>query len=49
VYYREEDPERIRLHRRADPVRALRLTGLILLGTGALCGILSTVLAILGS
>ena len=49
VYYREEDPERIRLHRRADPVRALRLTGLTLVGTGAVCGILSTVLAILGS
>jgi hypothetical protein len=49
VYYREEDPERIRLHRRADPVRALRLTGLILLGTGVACAIVSTALAVLGS
>ncbi|QHC58875.1 hypothetical protein [Rathayibacter sp. VKM Ac-2760] len=47
VYYREEDPERIRLHRHSDPVRALRLTGLILLGTGVVFGIASTALALL--
>ncbi|PPG48998.1 hypothetical protein C5C24_14185 [Rathayibacter sp. AY2B3] len=47
VYYREEDPHRIRLHRWSDAVRALRLTGLILLGAGAVLGILSTALAIL--
>ncbi|QHC69232.1 hypothetical protein [Rathayibacter sp. VKM Ac-2801] len=47
VYYREEDPERIRLHRWSDAVRALRLTGLILLGAGVVLGILSTALAIL--
>ncbi|WP_181110271.1 MULTISPECIES: hypothetical protein [unclassified Rathayibacter] len=47
VYYREEDPERIRLHRWSDAVRALRLTGLVLLGAGVVLGILSTALAIL--
>jgi len=46
VYYREEDPERIRVHRWGDAVRALRLTGLILLGTGVVFGILSTALAL---
>ncbi|MCM6761558.1 hypothetical protein NB037_03920 [Rathayibacter sp. ZW T2_19] len=47
VYYREEDPERIRLHRWSDAVRALRFTGLILVAAGVVLGIVSTALAIL--
>ena len=47
VYYREEDPERIRLHRCSDAVRALRFTGLILVAAGVVLGIASTALAIL--
>jgi hypothetical protein len=49
VHYREEDPERIRLHRWSDAVRALRLTGLILFGTGVVLGIVSTLLALFSS
>ncbi|PTL72320.1 hypothetical protein C1I63_05300 [Rathayibacter caricis DSM 15933] len=49
VHYREEDPERIRLHRWSDAVRALRLTGLILFGAGVVLGILSTLLSLVAS
>ncbi|SMH41973.1 hypothetical protein SAMN06295885_1852 [Rathayibacter oskolensis] len=48
VYYREDEPSRIRLHRRSEPFRVLRLTGLLLTGIGVVCGIVSAVLQITG-
>ncbi|MWV48453.1 hypothetical protein GRS96_04080 [Rathayibacter sp. VKM Ac-2803] len=48
VYYREDEPARIRLHRRSEAFRVLKLVGLLLTGIGVACGIVSTVLQILG-
>lgn len=47
VYYREEDPHRIRLHRRSEPFRVLRLSGLLLTGIGAVFAIASFLLSLL--
>ncbi|MET0590242.1 MAG: hypothetical protein ABWZ77_03615 [Naasia sp.] len=49
VFYSEDDPAEIRVHRRGDPVRALRLTGLLVLGFGIICAVVSTALTIFGS
>lgn len=47
VYYREADPGRIRAHRRNELVTTLRLVGLLLVGIGACCAIVSTAMSLL--
>jgi hypothetical protein len=47
IYYREADPERMRLHARSEAERILRVLTFVLGGVGLLCLAASTVLLVL--